>query len=118
MTSDAAGGVGSYGRDRQLMPTRGGTMFEKGRARTAVTLAIAAGAAVAAPSAGAHVADLHLPPAAGAHAPRATTRVVEVRSGGFDWGDAGLGAAGMLSLLGVGAGAVLVVTRRGRPTVT
>ena len=41
-------------------------MFEKGRARTAVTLAIAAGAAVAAPS----------------------------------------------------AGAVLVVTRRGRPTVT
>jgi hypothetical protein len=92
-------------------------MFEKGRARTAVTLAIAAGAAVAAPSAGAHVADLHLPPAA-THAPHATTRVVEVRSGGFDWGDAGLGAAGMLSLLGVGAGAVLVVTRRGRPTVT
>jgi hypothetical protein len=93
-------------------------MFEKGRARTAITLAIAVGAAVAAPSAGAHVADLHLPPAAASHAPHATTRVVEVRSGGFDWGDAGLGAAGMLSLLGVGAGAVLVVTRRGRPTVT
>jgi hypothetical protein len=92
-------------------------MFEKGRARTAVTLAIAAGAAVAAPSAGAHVADLHAPPAAVSHAPRATTRVVEIRSGGFDWADAGLGAAGMLSLLGVGAGAVLV-TRRARPTVT
>jgi hypothetical protein len=95
-------------------------MFEKSRARTAVTLASAASAAsaaVAAPSAGAHVADLHVPPAAASHAPRATTRVVEVRSGGFEWADAGLGAAGMLSLLGVGAGAVLV-TRRGRPTVT
>jgi hypothetical protein len=92
-------------------------MFEKGTRRAAVTLAIAAGAAVAAPSAGAHVADLHLPPAAAGHAPRATTRIVEVRAGGFDWADAGLGAAGMLSLLGVGAGAVLV-TRRGRPTVS
>jgi hypothetical protein len=92
-------------------------MFEKGRTRTAVTLAIAAGAAVEAPSAGAHVADLHLPPPAARHAPQATTRVVEIRSGGFDWADAGLGAAGMLSLLGVGAGAVLV-TRRGRRTVT
>src|SRR3954466_16338473 len=98
MTSNAAGGVGSYGRDRQLMPTRGGTMFEKGRTRTAVTLAIAAGAAVAAPSAGPAAADLPLPPAAASHAPPATTRVIEVRSGGFDWGDAGLGAAGMLSL--------------------
>jgi hypothetical protein len=92
-------------------------MFENCRARTAVTLAVAAGAAVAAPSAGAHVADLHVPPAAASHAPQATTRVVEIRAGGFDWADAGLGAAGMLSLLGVGAGAVLV-TRRGRPTVT
>src|SRR5512133_474015 len=95
----------------------GGTMFEKGRTRTAVTLAIAAGAAVAAPSAGARVADLNPPPAAARHAPHATTRIVEVRSGGCDWADAGLGAAGMLSLLGVGAGAVLV-TRRGRPTVS
>jgi hypothetical protein len=92
-------------------------MFEKGKRRAAVTLAIAAGAAVAAPGAGAHVADLHLPPAAAGHAPQATTRVVEVRAGGFDWADAGLGAVGMLSLLGVGAGAVLI-TRGGRPTVT
>src|SRR3954463_6397423 len=99
-------------------PTRGGTMFEKGRARTAITLAIAAGAAGAAPSPGPPGAGLHLPPAAASHAPHAATQVVEVRSGGFDWGDAGLGAAGRLSLLGVGAGAVLVVPRRGRPTVT
>jgi hypothetical protein len=92
-------------------------MFEKGKTRTAVTLAIAAGAAVAAPSAGAHVADLHPQPAAASHVPQATTRIVEVRPSGFAWGDAGLGAAGVLSLLGVGAGAV-VVTRRARPTAT
>ena len=50
-------------------------------------------------------------------APPAATRIVEVHtSSGFDWGDAGLGAAAMLSALGVGAGAV-VVARRGRPTV-
>jgi uncharacterized iron-regulated membrane protein len=35
------------------------------------------------------------------------------RSTGFDWGDAALGAAGMLVLLGIGTGAVLVA-RRGR----
>jgi hypothetical protein len=47
----------------------------------------------------------------------ATTRIVEVHTGsGFDWGDAGLGAAAMLSALGVGAGAV-VVARRGRAPV-
>ena len=96
-------------------------MFEKSKTRTAVTLAIAAGAAVAAPSAGARVADLQPPTTAApaqatAAAPQATTRVVEVRAGGFDWADAGLGAAGALSVLGLGAGA-LVVTRRARPTL-
>jgi hypothetical protein len=89
-------------------------MFEKGKRRAA----IAAGAAVAAPSAGAREADYTPRPAvAASHAPQATARIVEVRSGGFDWGEAGLGAAGALSLLGLGAGAV-VVTRRSRPTVT
>jgi hypothetical protein len=39
-----------------------------------------------------------------------------VRSSGFDWQDAGLGAAAMLSLLGLGTGGV-VVARRGRPTM-
>jgi hypothetical protein len=98
---------------------RGKTMFEKARRRAAVTLAIAAGAAVAAPSAGAREADFTPTPAvAASHAPpQATTRIVEVRSGGFDWADAGPGAAGMLSLLGVGAAAV-AVTRRSRPAVT
>ena len=97
-------------------------MFEKTRTRAAIVLTVAAGAAVAAPSAGARPADLQPPPApaaihATAPAPHAATRIVEVRSGGFDWGDAGLGAAAMLSVLGVGAGAV-VVTRRSRPGVT
>jgi hypothetical protein len=96
-------------------------MFEKGKTRTAVTLAIAAGAAVAAPNAGARVADFKPPAAVAARhatppAPHVATRTVEVRPSGFAWGDAGLGAAGMLSLLGVGAGAV-VVARRGRPTL-
>jgi hypothetical protein len=92
-------------------------MFEKGRRRAAVTLAIAAGAAVAAPGAGAREADYTPPPAAAARpAPHGATRIVEVRSGGFDWADASLGAAGMLSLLGLGAGAV-AVTRRSRPTL-
>ena len=95
-------------------------MFEKGKTRTAVTLAIAAGAAVAAPSAGARVADYQRRRSRGepghAPAPHVATRIVEVRPSGFAWGDAGLGAAGMLSLLGVGAGAV-VVARRSRPTV-
>jgi len=97
-------------------------MFEKSRTRTAIALSVAAGAAVAAPSAGARPADLQPAPThaaihAAAPVPHTATRIVEVRSSGFDWGDAGLGAAAMLSVLGVGAGAV-VVTRRARPRVT
>jgi hypothetical protein len=33
-------------------------------------------------------------------------------SGGFEWGDAGLGAAGTLVLLATGAGSAAVLTRR------
>jgi hypothetical protein len=55
--------------------------------------------------------------AAAAAAPRSLTRTVEVPSSGFDWTDAGLGAAGMASLLGLGAGA-LVVGRRRRRTLS
>jgi hypothetical protein len=42
--------------------------------------------------------------------------VVEVSksSGGFDWGDAGIGAAGMLGLFGIAAGAALLLTARRR----
>jgi hypothetical protein len=107
-------------------------MFAVTKTRTAVGLLAAA--AVAAPSAAALPTDSG-PQAARAAAasatdatggyefatapapPPAAPRIVEVHtSSGFDWGDAGLGAAAMLSALGVGAGAV-VVARRGRPTV-
>ena len=33
---------------------------------------------------------------------------------GFEWGDAGIGAAGVLALIGIGAGATLVIRRRVR----
>ena len=96
-------------------------MFEQIRTRTAIALALATAAAVAAPSAGARPADVGPPAAAVASRatppPHAATRIVEVRPSGFDWGDAGLGAAGTLSLLGLGAGAV-ALTRRSRATVT
>lgn len=43
---------------------------------------------------------------------RANTAVVEVRgpSSGFDWGDAGIGAAGMLALLCIAGGSALLLT--------
>jgi hypothetical protein len=50
----------------------------------------------------------------------AVTRTVHVPPSGFDWGDAALGAAGMLSLLGLGAGAVVIGrrSRSSRPAVS
>jgi hypothetical protein len=52
-------------------------------------------------------------------APHGTTvpvRVVQVRAdGGFDWGDAGIGATGVLALAAIGAGAAVATGhRRGR----
>lgn len=82
-------------------------MTEVTKTRTALAMLLAA--AIAAPSAGAHPADSPMP--ARAHAAPGPT--VEVRANGFDWGDAGLGAAGMLSILGLGAGAVVVARRDG-----
>jgi hypothetical protein len=45
---------------------------------------------------------------------RPTPAVVEVQapSGGFDWGDAGIGAAGMLALFSIAGGAVLLIAGR------
>jgi hypothetical protein len=47
---------------------------------------------------------------------RATSAVVEVQapSGGFDWGDAGIGAAGMLALFSIAGGAALLIAGRRR----
>ena len=45
------------------------------------------------------------------------TPVVEIRevpSSGFDWGDAGIGAAGILALLSIAGGLALMVTSRRR----
>jgi hypothetical protein len=45
------------------------------------------------------------------------TPVVEVKgspSSGFDWGDAGIGAAGMFALFGIAAGMALLLTGRKR----
>jgi hypothetical protein len=41
-----------------------------------------------------------------------SVRSVVTSQGGFQWGDAGIGAAGMIVLLGTGAGAAGAVRRR------
>jgi len=46
--------------------------------------------------------------------PASIVRVVA--PGGFDWGDAGIGASSMLALTGIGLGGVLATNRRGRRT--
>jgi hypothetical protein len=89
------------------------------KTRTALAMLVAAALAMPA-SASAITAEEFLqqsssnsaqsPGAGGSGVP--ATRTVE-GSSGFDWGDAGIGAAAMLSLLGLGGGAV-VVSRRGR----
>jgi hypothetical protein len=46
---------------------------------------------------------------------RATPSVVEVQApSGFDWGDAGIGAAGMLALFCIGTGSALLIAGRRR----
>jgi hypothetical protein len=40
--------------------------------------------------------------------------VVSVPTGGFDWADAGIGAAGMLALVAVGSGALMIASQRRR----
>jgi hypothetical protein len=41
-------------------------------------------------------------------------RIVEVPSSGFEWGDAGIGAAGMLAAVALGAGAGMAGAQRRR----
>ena len=79
---------------------------------TKATATLLALGALAAPSAGAAPVDQLLPNAStggGSSDPV----VMTTSSTGFDWADAGIGAAAMLSLLGAGTGVVLV-TRRSR----
>ncbi len=92
--------------------------------------AVLAAAAIMAPSAGAMPIDEHMPaiveipagvngglgPSSGAEAQHAVAvhATQATSSTGFDWGDAGIGAAGMLTLVGLGAGAVAITRRGGR----
>jgi hypothetical protein len=46
------------------------------------------------------------------HRPVVAARVIDVSSGGFDWGDAAIGAGGTVGIVLVLAGAGLTVTRR------
>jgi hypothetical protein len=82
--------------------------------KTRTLAAALAAAAIAAPSAAAMPIEPTSTGAANpAAAPPPVTRTVEVQASGFDWGDAGIGAAAMLSVLGLGTG-VVVAGRRGR----
>jgi hypothetical protein len=91
------------------------TMFRRMKNLVAALLVVSAISATTAAAqpidyapAGTHVA------ASGAQAPRlVTVSRVDPSSGGFDWGDAGIGAAAMLTLMGLGTGA-LVLSRRSR----
>jgi hypothetical protein len=84
-------------------------MLELTKTRTlGATLVVAA---IAAPSAAAMPIDSGH---AAGHTPPPVTRTVEVRAHGFDWGDAGIGAAATLSVLGVGAGVALAGRRSRR----
>jgi hypothetical protein len=76
---------------------------------------ILAAAAIATPASAAPVESMLPRDPAGSSQPARTIevpRAVTVTSpSGFDWGDAGIGAAGTLSLLALGAGSVLVLRR-------
>jgi hypothetical protein len=63
--------------------------------------------------------DLRSPDARDAGRPEAPTpdtlvEIREVPGNGFDWGDAGIGAAGILALLSIAGGLTLMITTRRR----
>jgi hypothetical protein len=62
---------------------------------------------------------VHYPtPKVATEPPAPIVTVTESPSGGFDWGDAGIGAAGIVALFGVAGGlAVLLLARRRRRDV-
>ena len=95
------------------------------RLRRGLVLATVIGA-LAAPAASAAPIDPAVPGTGGqtndrpnrAYIPRPAHEPVAVAGDGFDWGDAGIGAAGMLALAAIGGGAAIAVRHRpGRETV-
>jgi hypothetical protein len=82
--------------------------YQRHRPLGVLALAAAIGA-LAAPAATAVPAEQFIPSEAGASDDQAVpVRVVEVRSDhGFEWGDAGIGATGVLALAAIGAGAAV-----------
>ena len=89
----------------------------RNRRRPLGTLALAAAiSALAAPAATAAPVEQFLPGAEGARHERAVpVRVVEVKTDrDFDWGDAGIGATGMLALAVIGAGTAVATGHRVR----
>jgi hypothetical protein len=79
-------------------------------------VAVLAAAAIAAPTASAQPVESFLPSSVNASGDTSTVAA----SNDFDWGDAGIGAAGALSLLGLGTGAVVIGrrSRRSRPATS
>jgi hypothetical protein len=87
------------------------------KTRPVRTLALAAViSAVAAPAASAIPAEELIPSSRSDSSDRAVpVRVVQVEADrGFDWGDAGIGASGMLALAAIGAGAAIATGHRPR----
>ena len=83
--------------------------------KTTAALTAAVALAAAAP-AGARPIDLRTPAGAPSPTPAPTIVHLTAPSGGFDWGDAGIGAAGgvALSILGLGSALAASGRRAGR----
>jgi hypothetical protein len=87
--------------------------------KTTLALAMALGAV--APAAASARVDFNPGTAGATPSPAPAAQVVRVSApGGFDWGDAGIGAAGGfgLSMLALGGGLGVVAQRRGRRYAT
>lgn len=84
------------------------------RIRTALALALAAGAIVPASASAGMLHNGDAGPATPVRVPELIVRSAPAR--GFDWGDAAIGAAGGLGLSLVGIGGALAKQRRSRRT--
>jgi hypothetical protein len=95
---------------RRLLGMKTNETFRRGLAVAAVASALAAPAVSAAPAEQLVPSTVNDEPT-GRQAP---VRVVEVSAdSGFDWGDAGIGASGLLAVTAIAAGAVVAIHRQG-----